>query len=451
MSSASAEDQAVRETAIFGQKPVVLAAWAAAGAVALLFSFFLVRYSNDTQKELRLIPWLEYSRRVDFGYFYAATQMVWHGQASDLYPKRGEPVFYEGDPVIDRTPNDYLKARLLARGNYYNPPGLALIEAPLAALSFRDAFWLFSVVSFGALGAFLFLLWRAGSHVTEMPLFLFGVVAFRPVHEAFIMGHPSLLFALVLGGGFLALRGGRPVLAGLVLSALALKPQWAVLPALFLLVRGQWRALAAMAGASVLIFVLPFFVTGFGSLKTYVQFIQDASSIDVKDAPHMFSWNGFLYKLTDAPANTTLLYALIAVTIVPILVAWRSRDLYLGVAATIMGMLLISTHSVWYDWSFLIVAGGFLVLRPSSLFVRVQTWVVLLALYLAAGQSVGALIYPGHHYTAWERKAFYVITPLAFAALVWVALVPYIERWWPARLSLSGSEPAPALASTVRK
>src|SRR5690242_7983426 len=97
--------------------PVVLAALA-----LTLFLFNAVRYADETQREVRLLPWLPYDNRVDFAYFYAGAEMAAHGEAAYLYPTPGELTFYPGDPIFQRLTDDYDKARVLARGNYYNPP-----------------------------------------------------------------------------------------------------------------------------------------------------------------------------------------------------------------------------------------------------------------------------------------------------------------------------------------
>lgn len=156
----------------------------------------------------------------------------------------------------------------------------------------------------------------------------------------------------------------------------------------------------------------------------------------------MFSWNGFLSKLdgseiqngqlvlfADAPSKT-LVYGLIALTTVPLLVVWRSKDYLLGVAATLVAMLLISTHSVWYDWAILAVAALFLVLRSrdASRSYRVEMWVVLLALFMATAQSISEVLVPDRHAVDWHRAAFFAATPVAFAALVWMASLPLRER-----------------------
>jgi hypothetical protein len=303
----------------------------------------------------------------------------------------------------------------------------------LTQLPYRFAFWLFSGLSAAALVGFLVMGWRAGRGVVEMPLLVAGVLVFRPAHEAVIMGHLTLFFVLALTIGFFALRAKQPIIAGLAFSVLALKPQWAILPAIFLLWRREWRALAVMAVVSSLIFFVPFFITGAETFRNYVQFLRQAARLDLVDAPHMFSWNGFLYKLegyqpADPGGDPRLIWGLIGLTAFIMLIVWWSRDFYLSVAATVIAMLLVSTHSVWYDWALLVVAALFLVLRPMTRLMRFELYIVLLALFLASSQSLDALLYPDRHFIDWPRSAFFSLTPVAFAALVWIASVAARER-----------------------
>ena len=405
-----------------------VASWLFVIVAVGLFAYFGVRFIDETQREVRLLPWLSYDNRVDFNYFFSGALMAWHGDARDLYPVRGELTFYPSDPIFQRVPDQYDKARILARGNYYNPPALAFLQSPLTQLPFKYAFWAFVGMSTAAYAGFMFLGWRAGRGIPELPLLFAGMLAFKPAHEAIIMGHTTPFFVLILTGGFLALRAKQPVLTGLLFSLLALKPQWAILPALFLLARREWRAFIIMGVVSSLIFFVPFFVTGFETFKNYYYFLRHAAEIDLKDAPHMFSWNGFLYKLEGyQPASpggdATLIYSLIGLTALVMFVVWWSRDFCLSVAATVIAMLLVSTHSVWYDWALLCVAALFLVLRPMNRGVRFELYVVLLALVLASAQSLEALLYPDRHLIDWPRSAFFSITPVAFATLVWIASV----------------------------
>lgn len=408
-----------------------IAAWAFAAGVVVFLLVAGVRNANETQKELRLIPYLEYDDRVDFAYFFAAANMVWRGDLAQLYPEKYEFIFYSGDPAFKQASDEYLQARMLARGNYYNPPLVAILQAPLASMSFKAAFWTFSFISGAAFLVFAGLSWRAGRAIPEMPVVILGFLAFRPVHEAIIMGHLSLFLAFALGVGFLALRAKQPLLAGIVLSLLAVKPQWAILPALFLFWRREWRALATMSAGAAAIILLPFIPAGLDTLKHYVQFLRDQSDTDIGNAPHMFSWNGFLSKLApedpyaipEPDVNMTLLYTLQALTLLAVLVVWWGKDLYLGVAATIIGMLLVSTHSVWYDWAFLVVAALFLVLRPASIGVRGQVWFILLALFITSAQSVSVVFASDgrHGFLHWSEAGFFSVTLAAFGVLLWCA------------------------------
>jgi hypothetical protein len=431
--------------------PWNLACGAFVTAAVLIFLYSGLRFADETQRQLRLIPWLPYDARVDFGYFYAGATLAWNGEAFDLYPNPHERTYYPGDPLFNEFDADYIKARLLARGNFYNPPALAYMLSPLASLSFRDAFWLFSLLSGMALAGYVALGWFTARRIAEWPLLVLGVLSFKPVHEAIIMGHMTLFFVLAITGGFLLLRAEKPVLAGLALSLLALKPQWAVLPGLFLLVRGEWRALGTMFVAASAIFFVPFLVTGFETLRDYVVFLREAQRWDLTAPPHMFSWNGFLFKLQGGPGvgvleppAKALVYTLIGLTAVPLIVVWWSRDYLLGAAATIVAMLLISTHSVWYDWALLSVAAFMLVLRAPRMerSHRLEMWLLLLALHLAASQSMAELLWPDRHYIFWDRQAFYTLTPVAFGALLWLASLAIREdlmRWpfsWRPRLSL---------------
>ena len=102
----------------------------------------------------------------------------------------------------------------------------------------------------------------------------------------------------------------------------------------------------------------------------------------------------------------------------------------------LVAMLLISTHSVWYDWGILAVAAMFLVLRSArfSRGLRVEMWVVLLAMFLATGQSISEVLAPDRHAVDWHRAAFFAATPVAFAALLWMSSIPLRERGFGALL-----------------
>jgi hypothetical protein len=401
----------------------------------LLFTISLVQRLDETQHEQRLIPDLPYDARTDYNYFYASATMALYGEASALYPSSGDKTVAPGDPAFASARDDDERARLLTRGAYYNPPALALLQAPLAAFDFKTSYRLFTALSLLALAAFLALAWRKGRRIPELPLFMLGALAFRPVHEVLIMGHPTFFFLAALTGGLMLVKAERPVLAGLVLSLLVLNPQWAVLPGLYLLVRGEWRAFGMMLAAAAVIFIVPFIYTGFETFENYVRVTREVSAADLRDAPHMFSWNGFLFKLNGGPAYghepppRLAIFALVALALPFLVYVWASRDYLLGAAATVLTMLLVSVHSVWYDWALLLAAGLFLVLRAPSMSrgMRVEMWVVMMLVFTQASASINTLLFPDRHAIDWHARGLFLVTPVAFGALVWMASVAWRE------------------------
>ncbi len=170
----------------------------------------------------------------------------------------------------------------------------------------------------------------------------------------------------------------------------------------------------------------------------------------------MFSWNGFLFKLRGGPLYghtpppEIWTYALVAVTAVPLAIVWWGRNYLLGVAATVLAMLLISTHSVWYDWALLVIAALFIVLysRGRSRMMRVEMWVILIALHISAAQSIHVLLRPDRFAIDWHSSGFFSVTPVAFAALLWLALLALYDgesRFWLPNFLKRSRAPAPAM------
>src|SRR3954469_7016813 len=104
---------------------------------SLLFVISLVQRVDETVSEQRLIPYLPYDQRTDYNYFYASATMALNGEASELYPAPGDTTVVPGDPAFAAARNDDERARLLTKGAYYNPPALALLQAPLAGFDFK--------------------------------------------------------------------------------------------------------------------------------------------------------------------------------------------------------------------------------------------------------------------------------------------------------------------------
>src|SRR5689334_20475925 len=123
------------------------------------------------------------------------------------------------------------------------PPAYYLAVSPLAALPYRVAAWAWTAAMLGCFAATIGALaialgadpslaprvptppaLRRIAAVAALPL----AVTFTPFAENLVSGQKGTLWLLIFTLAFVALRWGRPTIAGLVLGLLALKPQLAV-------------------------------------------------------------------------------------------------------------------------------------------------------------------------------------------------------------------------------
>jgi hypothetical protein len=179
--------------------------------------------------------------RADFSAFYTGWRMVLDGRGADLYdferqaeyqarllPQRGEP------------------GALLP---YVYPPHFILF-APLAYLPLPAAFYAWTALQVGLLA--LALRWlgedaRGWGPEASAPA-MTALLAFQPVFLTFQLGQQALLSLVAIYGLARALRDDRSLAAGAWLALASLKPQFALLPAVFLIGAGRWRVLLYAGG-----------------------------------------------------------------------------------------------------------------------------------------------------------------------------------------------------------
>ena len=129
---------------------------------------------------------------------------------------------------------------------YVNPPLIALLLQPLSGMSLRTGLTVLVLVLLAllAVAARLFVRMLPAAWPGSLRLLLVAAALLSlPAATALGLAQWASLLLLAALGALVALRAGRPVLAGLLLAVLVIKPQtvWLVLPALA--VAGSWRVL----------------------------------------------------------------------------------------------------------------------------------------------------------------------------------------------------------------
>lgn len=189
----------------------------------------------------------------DFLSFYAAGYLVRSSHASDLYDPAtiewAQRLLYPGD--------------LDVAVGYPLPVFVAWLFAPLSMLPFTFSFYLWMGSTVALLAALLRLL---GSELRQVPalprcVFLVSAALAMPSVATIVFGQVDFIALGGLVAGYLLLRAKRPVLAGLPLCLVLVKPHFLAGVGLFLLARRQWKTIGTLAAVGLPLVVIPALLT----------------------------------------------------------------------------------------------------------------------------------------------------------------------------------------------
>lgn len=183
----------------------------------------------------------------DFQVMLIAAKLAAAGQIQDAYD--GATLL-----AIEKAANPGL-TRLI---HYNYPPTLALLLQPFLSLAPWIAQMIWTAIGLAVFGAAARALYRrslggSAANGRISPWLLSGAILLGfPMAANLASGQNGLLFAGLLGLG-LVMSDRRPILAGLCLALLTIKPQYGVLVPIALVAGRQWRTLIAAAGFGTLI------------------------------------------------------------------------------------------------------------------------------------------------------------------------------------------------------
>lgn len=184
----------------------------------------------------------------DLRVFWRAGQMVLGGETSAIY---------DGETLSAAFSND-------GRGlRWFNPPHALFLVLPLGLLPYGAAKALWLIAS----AASLLLIARiaAPQSPSLMAASVIGPAAFISL---LVMQAGPFMTLLLMGGLLLAER--RPVLAGLLLAILTIKPQYGLMAPVFLAARGNWRAFVSAAGFAALLVLASLIAFGADAWRGFI-------------------------------------------------------------------------------------------------------------------------------------------------------------------------------------
>lgn len=329
----------------------------------------------------------------------------------------------------------YHNAESISLNAFYSP-GLSLLMHPLTAFSMRTAFTIYFAVNVAALAGVAYLAQRGVHDRIAKIAVAFAVFALPQTHWALRVGHFTEILAFASLAGLL-LCDRRPVVAGLLIGVLALKPQYLPVPLLYFACTRNWRALGSALGALALLGIAGvaamalrdgglhqiahtarYYIDGAG---TDAQFLTLGQRDQSYQQGWQYSWYGVLVSAGIEP-NPLIAAELFAVSAAAMVLAWWRCTPAVAKVATALGMLLLTPHTSFYNWSMLAVAAALLLrsdLRPRFL---VPAMLCGLAAAAAATQNATPFPLPYDAYRPAGTLGLYWLPPAALLCLIALAI-----------------------------
>jgi hypothetical protein len=292
----------------------------------------------------------------DFLHFYTIGTLAREGREAQLYDVEAQMKL-----AGERVP--------AAKGLVYVPfygPQVALLFAPLAALSYGRALAVWLLVNAVLYAVCCWLVWRQCPALRRNPgTVALAALAFPAFFHLVTWGQTSGLALVCLTLIFLALRGGSRFRAGLAFGLLFFKPQLGLAGCVIFLLAGEWRILAGAAVTAAAQLAIAWLYFGRAVLQDYFRHLYDAPAVLHLLEPKLYqlhSLRGFWDLLVPEHRIAAALYLVSAVVVLALAFrTWqRARSLDLRFSALLLATVLVAPHLTIYD--LLILAPAFLML-----------------------------------------------------------------------------------------
>lgn len=307
------------------------------GAVAWAVFTCLAFWGAGDRSPLGPLKW------TDFVHFYTLGDLARSGQPHLLYDAAAQHA-HQISLVPSSAPERYFPIYA---------PQTALLFSPLSRLPYLHAGALWAALT---LTTYLFSMhaaWRpARRHVHDWREVLVASLAFPPLLQ--LLGHGQttavVLAAFVLG--WAALEKGRPVLAGLALSLLTIKPQFGLVLALVALITRQGSLVIGVLAGVGLQFMFVTTVLGGSVFGAYLDVLKQLPALApiLEPNPAKMQSLAAISGLLPSPlAGVAWLAASAALVGVTVRVWRHTQSWRLRFGTLVLASLLVSPHATIYD------------------------------------------------------------------------------------------------------
>jgi alpha-1,2-mannosyltransferase len=293
-------------------------------------------------------------------------------------------------------------------GPWFYPPNFLLVVRPFALLPSSLAFLGFAIVT---TAVYVVLLRKA----SPLPGAWFPIVAFPGLVINALQGQNACLTASLVLGAFLLLPK-RPVLAGVCIGMMSIKPHLAIPFPLALACAGMWTAFIAAAVTAIIFTGVSVAVFGTAVIPAFLHALVDANAdlasglLPWPEIASAFAALRMLHIAAPLAYAAQACQALVATLAVGWV--WRnSRELEVRATALVAGTFMISPYVYIYDTAWLAIPIALLSTKAvRDGWLRWEREILCIAwIFPVAGEISGQFLHAG-------------IGPLVFALLMFVAL-----------------------------
>jgi Glycosyltransferase family 87 len=312
------------------------------------------------RRQLVLIPayvWLVYSARVlienlpkvepirDFASFYTQALIA---RAHNL------PALYDRDAQAA-----ILRSVIPSSTMRFPPvygPQVSIFFSPLAWLPYATALHVWLVVTLAAYAGCSYAVYRACPRLHDRRAMVFVLLTAAPaLYFDLGFGQASAIGLVCVTAGFLALRSGRPFLAGLSIGSLAYKPPLGLAAAVVLVGAGEWWIVLGAAVAAISQIGVGVLYYGPNVLLPYFHALMRIPTVAAEMEPFAYqvhAWRGFFDLLAlPAPIALAAWGVASAATLAAALVCWRRRGpLAIRYSVFLVATILVDPHMYVYDF-----------------------------------------------------------------------------------------------------
>ena len=250
---------------------------------------------------------------------------------------------------------------------YYHPPYYTLLIAPLASLTYRQAYYAMAAFNLLLVAALMALLLRNSLRIHGRAAIVAGalIAGFFPLFVTVLQGQSDLVVLVPLAAAYTAWARGRHGWAG-IFSALALaKPQLLLLIPVLFLARRAWRALAGFAAVVAALGIVSVIGFGFSAVWGYLGAVGNwaiggrlpAGGELVYTDTAVYSLRNILEALPGGGRAAPLVILIFLLALVALSLSWRPDKPRLDFALTVAASLVLSPHQNVHDLALLVIPG----------------------------------------------------------------------------------------------